>query len=133
MYNYMYVLFTHIYTFSVVVWCHLLGGIQYRQDPVSYSRCPDYSKVHRRWIKIGKTKQCSLFSRSVSRLEPKTILAILIFNNCRFSVVIKCWTLNPKNRPTFAALCSSFEKLLKAVAGYQELEMQLLPEDDNIT
>ena len=45
-----------------------------------------------------------------------------------FSVMVKCWALDPNDRPNFEKLATSMGKLLQAAAGYLELNMVLLPE-----
>ena len=45
---------------------------------------------------------------------------------------MKCWALNPEDRPGFEKLSSSLGRLLEISAGYLELSMVLLPsEEDN--
>ena len=45
--------------------------------------------------------------------------------------MVKCWTLNPEDRPTFRELISDVDKLLQRAAGYLELNMVLLPPTDD--
>ena len=40
--------------------------------------------------------------------------------------MVKCWTLDPEDRPTFEKLSTTLEKLLQIAAGYPELNMVLL-------
>ena len=42
--------------------------------------------------------------------------------------MVKCWALDPADRPTFDKLSSTLGKLLQTAAGYLELNMVLLPE-----
>lgn len=44
--------------------------------------------------------------------------------------MVKCWTLNPDDRPTFSELISDVDKQLQKAAGYLELNMVLLPPTD---
>ena len=47
-----------------------------------------------------------------------------------FSMIMKCWTLEPEDRPTFKELSSDIDELLQTAAGYLELNMVLLPPKD---
>ena len=49
----------------------------------------------------------------------------------RYSTVMKCWTLNPEDRPDFKQLESKVGKLLSQVADYMELTMELLPAEES--
>ena len=40
-----------------------------------------------------------------------------------YSVVYKCWKVNPDERPSFETLSSTFDEKMQAVAGYLELKM----------
>ena len=44
---------------------------------------------------------------------------------------MKCWTLDPEDRPDFNQLEGKVGKLLKLVADYMELTMELLPTEDS--
>ena len=41
--------------------------------------------------------------------------------------MVKCWAIDPNNRPTFEKLSSTLSNLLQIAAGYLELSMVLLP------
>ena len=43
--------------------------------------------------------------------------------------MMKCWALNPEDRPGFEKLSSTLGKLMEIAAGYLELSMVLLPSD----
>ena len=45
--------------------------------------------------------------------------------------MVKCWALDPEDRPTFEKLSANLGKLLHTAAGYLELGMVLLPPEDN--
>ena len=51
----------------------------------------------------------------------------------RYSTVVKCWALNPEDRPNFKQLEGKVSKLLNLLADYVELTMKLLPTEDNIS
>ena len=40
-----------------------------------------------------------------------------------YSVVYKCWKVDPDERPSFETLSSTFDEKMQAVAGYLELKM----------
>lgn len=44
--------------------------------------------------------------------------------------MVKCWALNPEDRPTFIQLRTDMDELLQTAAGYLELKMVLLPPKD---
>ena len=44
---------------------------------------------------------------------------------------MKCWALNPEDRPDFKQLEGKVSKLLNLLADYMELTMELLPTEDN--
>ena len=44
-----------------------------------------------------------------------------------FSIMVKCWALDPNDRPSFEKLSSTLGKLLHVASGYLELNMVLLP------
>ena len=58
------------------------------------------------------------------QLEP-TIMYI------RYSTVVKCWALNPEDRPDFNQLEGKVGRLLKFIADYMELSMELLPTEES--
>ena len=45
--------------------------------------------------------------------------------------MMKCWAMDPRDRPSFKNLSSTLGKLLETVAGYLELSMVLLPSKTN--
>ena len=48
--------------------------------------------------------------------------------------MVKCWALNPEDRPSFKQLRESMDELLQTAAGYLELKMVLLsPKNDEST
>ena len=55
---------------------------------------------------------------------------MLILCLSSFFVMVKCWALDPENRPTFEKLSATLGKLLLTAAGYLELNMVLLPPED---
>ena len=57
---------------------------------------------------------------------PKTIVTFA-YTYYSFSVMMKCWTLSPEDRPTFKELTSIIDKELQRAAGYLDLNMVLLP------
>ena len=50
---------------------------------------------------------------------------------------MKCWAIDPRDRPSFKMLSSTLGKLLETAADYLELSMVLLPsktdEDESFT
>ena len=44
-----------------------------------------------------------------------------------FSIMVKCWALDPEDRPTFETLSTTLEKLLQMEDCSLELNMVLLP------
>ena len=46
-------------------------------------------------------------------------------NYYSYSVVYKCWKVDPDERPCFETLSLTFDEKLQAVAGYLELKMVL--------
>ena len=44
--------------------------------------------------------------------------------------MVKCWALNPEDRPEFKQLEGKVGKLLNFVADYIELTMELLPKEE---
>ena len=44
---------------------------------------------------------------------------------------MKCWALNPDDRPDFKLLKGKVGKLLNLVADYMELTMELLPTEES--
>ena len=62
-------------------------------------------------------------------------LAIIIINVLlhlnSFSIMKKCWALNPEDRPGFEKLSSTLGKLIETAAGYLELSMVLLPLEES--
>ena len=57
------------------------------------------------------------------------IEALLIF--VRYSIIVKCWALNPEDRPDFNQLEGKVGKLLKLIADYMEFSMELLPTEES--
>ena len=49
----------------------------------------------------------------------------------RYSTVVKCWSLNPDDRPDFKQLEGKVGKLLNLVADYMEPTMELLPTEES--
>ena len=45
--------------------------------------------------------------------------------------MVKCWVLNPDDRPDFKQLEGKVGKLLNLVADYMELTMELLPTEES--
>ena len=43
---------------------------------------------------------------------------------------MKCWALDPEDRPDFNQLEGKVGKLLKLIADYMELTMELLPTEE---
>ena len=56
------------------------------------------------------------------------MMSIILYS---FSIMVKCWTLNPEDRPSFRELISDIDKMLQRAAGYLELNMALLPPTDD--
>ena len=52
-------------------------------------------------------------------------------NYLRYSTVVKCWALNPEDRPDFKQLEGKVGKLLNLVADYMEMTMELLPTEES--
>ena len=48
-----------------------------------------------------------------------------------FSIMVKCWALDPNDRPSFEKLSSTLGKLLQVASGYLELNMVLLPSQED--
>ena len=44
--------------------------------------------------------------------------------------MVKCWALEPEDRPTFTQVRSNIDDLLQTAAGYLELKMVLVPPKD---
>ena len=45
--------------------------------------------------------------------------------------MVKCWALDPNDRPSFEKLTLTLGKLLHAASGYLELSMVLPPPESN--
>ena len=43
-----------------------------------------------------------------------------------FSMMVRCWALNPADRPTFKQLNATMDELLQTATGYSEFKMTLL-------
>lgn len=41
--------------------------------------------------------------------------------------MVRCWALDPRDRPTFKELNTTMDELLQSAAGYSEFNMSLLP------
>ena len=48
-----------------------------------------------------------------------------------YSFMVKCWVLKAKDRPTFKELRSTIDRLLHSAAGYLELNMVLVPHNED--
>ena len=44
----------------------------------------------------------------------------------------ECWALDPEVRPTFDNLYTMLDKVLRSTAGYLELGMLLLPDENEV-
>ena len=48
--------------------------------------------------------------------------------------MLQCWSIDPSKRPDFSELASTLDSFLESVAGYMEVQMNLVytdPEDGN--
>ena len=63
---------------------------------------------------------------SVHSLIAVTYLLLSFVVHFSFSIMVKCWALDPNDRPSFEKLSSTLGKLLQVASGYLELNMVLL-------
>ena len=64
-----------------------------------------------------------------NQAQTPIIVDVYVLNS--FSVIVKCWALDPEDRPTFEKLSTTLGKLLQIAGGYMELSMVLLPPEDS--
>ena len=49
----------------------------------------------------------------------------ITFHTRSFSIMVRCWALNPEDRPTFKQLNTTMDELLQTAEGYAEFNMSL--------
>ncbi len=55
------------------------------------------------------------------------VLATYTLSLPSFALMLRCWSANPSARPTFSEVASSLDTILKSVADYVEIQMNLVP------
>ncbi len=49
-----------------------------------------------------------------------------------FALMLRCWSANPSARPTFSEVAASLDTILKPVADYVEIRMNLVPAESEV-
>lgn len=117
-----YVSLTH---YTVVVWCDTLGGVQWRENSLS-------------WYQCGTTT--STAGGGLSNM-PKPLNAACTEEMCVANTIltqhmalmfVQCWDSRPSHRPMFTELVKSLSSQLVAVADYMQFNNPLCEMDGTV-